>query len=254
MSPEDRISPKTFYLNEQHELSRGEKEPGGRIPQYADIDWTAKGGTIDRSLKRVASQIQASHDPLKSSRYFVLAEPEGRLAKISKDKTKAVDGKVYESTIFSEKHSRVFKRLGMDLIGVTESGAAVVHMKPELLGQLENSAHSLAELGAREKSRWATINRFEMVPVEAKVDPEWIRSIGKSVGDGVIELQPLLTRSETDTVIRAIVATLNRTLGERPEGTGTDYSGRQWFRAKITAESLERIARDFFRFSLFTRL
>ncbi|MGA2217408.1 MAG: S8 family serine peptidase, partial [Terracidiphilus sp.] len=190
--------------------------------------------------------IQASHDPLKSSRYFVLAQPEGRLAKISENKTKAVDGKIYESTIFSEKHSRVFKRLGMDLIGVTESGAAVVHMKPELLGQLENSAHSLAELGAREKSRWATINRFEMVPVEAKVDPEWIRSIGKSVGDGVIELQPLLTRSETDTVIRAIVATLNRTLGERPEGTGTDYSGRQWFRAKLTAESLERIARDFF--------
>lgn len=247
MSNQDQITPKTFYLNEQHELSRAERESGGRLPQYTDIDWSAKGGAISRSLKSVTTQMQASHDPLRGNRYFLLAQPEQQLAKVSKDKTKAVDGKVLETTQFSERHSRVFKRLGMDLIGVTSSGSAVVHLKPEILNQLENSAHSLADLGAREKSRWATINRFEMIPVEAKIDLDWLHSLKPSaVNDGVIELQPLLTRSETDSIIRAIVATLQPALGEKAVGIGTDYSGRQWFRGKLTAESLERIARDFF--------
>jgi hypothetical protein len=56
--------------------------------------------------------------------------------KVSKDKRKVIDGKVFEKTQFSEKHSRVFKRLGMELVGVTEAGSAVVHMKPEIVSQL----------------------------------------------------------------------------------------------------------------------
>jgi len=247
MSPNDRVSPRTFYLNEQHELSRAEREPGGSVPQYADIDWTARGGAISRSLNQVTSQIQASHDPMKGKHYFVLAEPVEQLAKFSKDKRKAVDGKVFEKTQFSEKHSRVFKRLGMDLIGVTEAGSAVVHMKPEIVSQLSNTAQALASLGAREKSRWATIDRFEMVPIEARVDLNWLRSLRRAASDeAVIELQPLLTRSEIDSIFRAIIVTLRPNLGEGAVGTGTDYSGRQWLRGKLTPESLERIARDFY--------
>src|SRR5664280_2739257 len=118
MSPNIRVTPKTFYLNEQHELSRAEKEPGGRVPQYADIDWAARGSVISESLHRVTTEMQASHDPVREKHCFVMAEPVERLAKVSKDKKKAIDGKVFESTKFSQQHSRVFKRLGMDLVGV----------------------------------------------------------------------------------------------------------------------------------------
>lgn len=247
MSPTDHVLPRTFYLNEQHELSRAEKETGGSVPQYVDIDWTARGEMISRSLNQVASQIRASHDPMRDKHYFVLADPVEQLAKVSKNKRTAIDGKVFEKTQFSEKHSRVFKRLGIDLVGVTEAGSAIVHMKPEIVSQLSNTAHTLGSLGTREKSRWATIDRFEMVPIEARVDLNWLRSLKKTSSDeAVIELQPLLTRSEIDSIFRAIVVTLEPALGEGPVGTGTDYSGRQWLRGKLTPQSLERIARDFF--------
>lgn len=247
MSPDAHPSPKTFYLNEQHELSRAEKESGGSVPKYIDIDWAARGRTISRSLNKVTSQIQASHDPLKGQRYFVLADPVGTLAKSSTNAKKAPDGKIFETTKFSEKHSRVFKRLGMDLVGVTDAGSAVVHMKPEIVSQLSNTAENLAGLGAREKSRWATIDRFEMIPIEAKIDLGWLRSLRPAASDeAVIELQPLLTRSEIDSIFRAIIATLHANLGERAIGTGTDYSGRQWLRGRLTPESLQSIAQDFF--------
>lgn len=247
MSAEERLSPKTFYLNEEHELSRDEKEIGGRVPQYTDVDWRVKGTTISDSLRSASSKIQASHDPLKSSRYFLLAQPEERLAKSSKDKTKAKDGKIYEATAFAQKHSRVFKRLGMDLVGVTDSGSAVVHLKPEVLTQLTNTAEALDNLGLREKSRWATISRFDLVPIQAKIDLDWLHSMKPAtVEEGIIELQPLLTRSEIESIFRAIIATFKPTSGERPVGTGSDYSGRQWLRSKLSPESLQRIANDFY--------
>ena len=247
MSPKDHVAPRTFYLNEQHELSRGEKEGRGSTPKYADIDWATKGGVISSSLRSVADNIQASHDPLKGNHCFLLAEPVATLAKFSTNKIKAVDGKIFESTTFADKHSRVFKRLGMDLLGVTENGSAIVHMKPQVVRQLSSTAQSLEGLGPREKSRWATIDKFEMIPLEARVDLSWLRSLKAAAsGDAVIELQPLLTRVEIDTVFRAILAIFDRGLGEAASGTGTDYSGRQWLRCKVTPESLERVARDFF--------
>src|SRR5215813_2042290 len=116
MSPEDRVNPRTFYLNEQHELARAEKEGGGRIPQYIDIDWATKGAGIARSISRLKKQIQDSSDPAKENHCFVLAAPVPQLAKASKDQHKAVDGKVFEDTDFAQQHSRVFRRLGLDLI------------------------------------------------------------------------------------------------------------------------------------------
>src|SRR6266849_3055833 len=152
MSPNARGSSRTFYLNEQHELARAEKEGGGRIPNYTDINWATKGTTIRRSLQSVRRQLQQSPDPAKDNHFFLLAAPVEKLAKESKSKTKAIGGKVFEETDFAEKHSRVFRRLGLDLISVADDGSAVVHMKPEMMEQLANTAHSLPELGPREKS------------------------------------------------------------------------------------------------------
>jgi len=169
------------------------------------------------------------------------------LAKSSEDRRKAVDGKVFEPTNFAEKHSRVFRRLGLDLVSVADDGSAIVHMKPEKVEQLSNTAQTLGELSEREKSRWATINRFEMVPPRLRIDSDWLKALkAKNPADAVVEFQPLLTRSEIDSLIRALVAMLLQNLGEAVTATGADFSGRQWVRGHITPESLAKISETFF--------
>ena len=247
MSAKESLPPRNFYLNEQHELAHAEREGGGRVPQYADIDWAVKGGTISRSLDMVDRKIKSSLDPLKDDHYFLIASPVETLAKVSRDKSKAVDGKIFETPNFGENYSRVFRRLGLDLISVAADGSAVVHMKPEKIRQLSNTAESLSDLGAREKSRWAAIDSFDVVPMEARIDTIWLRSLKPEViGDAVIELQALLTRTEIDSVFRAVLSSLRRDRGEAATGTGTDFSGRQWLRAKLTPESLSKLAHEFF--------
>jgi subtilase family protein len=241
------IVPKSFFLNEQHELSRAEKEGGGAIPKYIDVDWNAKGAVISQSLGRVRDQLKNSRDPSKEHHYFVLAAPVPRLAKASTNKKKAVEGKVYEQTDFAEKHSRVFRRLGLDLLSVAEDGSAIVHMKPASVDRLSNTARSLRELSGREKSRWATIERFDTVPSHLRIDSGWLEFLkAKKVTDAVVELQPFLNRSEIDSVIHAIVSMLSLEPKERLSGTGSDFSGRQWVRGQITPESLKSIAETFF--------
>jgi hypothetical protein len=56
----------------------------------------------------------------------------------------------------------------------------------------------------------------------------------------------LLSRTEVDALIRAVVNLLTSSLGEAITSAGADFSGRQWLRGKITPESLERISRSFF--------
>jgi hypothetical protein len=246
MTTNGRTTPLTFYLNEQHELARAEKEGGGRVPGYIDINWASKGTTISRSLQRVRREIQASPDPAKENHCFLLAAPVAQLTKASKDKTKAKEGKVFENTDFSREHSRVFRRLGVDLLNVANDGSAVVHMRPEMMEQLSSRAQSLPRLGAGEQARWATIDKFEMIPPELRVDSDWLHALhAKKVTDAVIEFQSLLARAEIDALVRAIVQILLRNLGEAVTGTGTDFSGRQWVRGKITPESLRKISQAF---------
>lgn len=59
MPPSITPPPKTFYLNEQHELSRGERGGGGRFPQYLGIDWAAKGQRIKATLDSVQATLPA---------------------------------------------------------------------------------------------------------------------------------------------------------------------------------------------------
>ena len=133
MAEPNSPTPITFYLNEQHELSRGEKESGGRVPQYHGIDWATKGHQISSALESVKSEIRASKDPLRDSHYFVLAKPVAEVQKKSKNKKLAPDGIVTGPVRFDERESRVFRRLGIDLVEVTESGDAIVHIRPERL-------------------------------------------------------------------------------------------------------------------------
>lgn len=246
MSPDPRLS-RTFYLNEQHELARKEREGGGAIPKYVDINWATRASAIQQSLARVKTQVRTSRDPSRESHYFLLAAPVAELAKSSKDRRKAPHGRLTEETDFGEKHSRVFRRLGIDLLSVADDGSAVIHMKPEAVEQLSNTARSLPELGPREKSRWATIQRFDMVPSKFRIDSDWLSELkAKELADAVVEFQPLLTRAEIDSLIRAVISTLAQGLGEAITGTGADFSGRQWIRGKIARESLRKISDTFF--------
>lgn len=100
MPPTESSAPTTFYLNEQHELSRGERDGGGRFPQYHGIDWAAKGRQIKATLESVRTALTASHDPLSDRHYFVVAKPVPSIQKRSTNKRLAPDGVIPSNVRF----------------------------------------------------------------------------------------------------------------------------------------------------------
>ena len=112
----------------------------------------------------------------------MLAAPVEAVGETFEDKRNPDGHAVSEATSFARKHSQVFRRLGIDLIRVSEDGSAVVHMKPEVVDQLSARANTLDELGAREQSRWATIDHFDLIPDEFRIDREWLRGIASQEG------------------------------------------------------------------------
>jgi hypothetical protein len=241
-----RMTPKTFFLNETHELASSEKTGGGRLPKYEGISWAARGAHLSQSLQTVSDRIDDSNDPLKEDRYFVLALPVARVTKRSKNKKIAPEGIYEEDTHFGADHGRIFDRLGLDLLQVTDDGRAIVHAERGRFEQLHRRAESLESLGQREQARWATIDSFDTVPLDLRVDAGWLQRLrANELFDIVIELQPVLSRAEADVVLRAI-ADLLLQQGEKLTGTGTDFSGRHWFRGKAARQSIRNIAKDFY--------
>ena len=241
------VEPKTFFLNEHHELDPTEKSGGGGVPKYEGISWASRGQRIEASLKTVEKALSASKDPVRASRYYVMAQPVLRLDKRKETRAGALIEIVPETTDFGGDHARVFGRLGLDLIQVTDDGKAIVHAEKDRFTQLVDKAAILNTLGPREQSRWATIDRFEGIPVELRIDGDWLSSIRTDdAPDVIIELQPLLLRIEVEDVLRAISELLLQRKAEKLTGTGTDFSGRHWFRGKASRKSLREIARDFF--------
>lgn len=239
--------PRNFYLNEMHELSLGEKTGGGRAPAYVGIPWAQKGQRIGESLERVAQRVKSSIDPLREKHFFAVAHPVPELRKRSTDKKKAPDGTYAEPTSFGGVHGRTFERLGLDLIQVTDDGRAIVHGDAERLEQLAARSRSLGSLGVREQARWATIDLFETVPPQIRIDAEWLNTINATeAADVIFELQPVLTRVDADQVLRAIAEILAGSKVERLLATGSDFSGRYWFRGKASLLSIRTIAREFF--------
>src|SRR5687768_4802725 len=104
----DSTRPRTFFLNETHELSAAEKGGGGRIPDYVGISWAGKAKRISASIDQVLREVRSSHDPLREQRYFVVAQPVTELEKRSSDKRRAPSGTVKEPTEFGGSHGRVF--------------------------------------------------------------------------------------------------------------------------------------------------
>lgn len=242
----DTTVPRTFYLNEQHELLRVEKQGGGRIVQYHGIDWASKGKAVAASLVAARDLLSKSKDPLRNQHYFLLARPVAAIQKESKN-SKAISGILSERIRFDQSDSRVFRRLGIELIDVADNGTAVVHLRPERVNQLVATGDRLEDANQRERARWASLEAFDLIPPELRIDSVWVNSLQPRIAsDAVIEFHPLLGRVEVDTLVHSIVAALKADRKESLTGIGTDFSGRHWVKGKITPESLRSISRLYY--------
>ena len=210
MPGEDKdIKPRNFYLNEQHELTLGEKSGGFGLPKYGQIDWASKSRRINRSLSLAREAIKKSSDPLRESRYFLLAKPDKKLTKISEKEGKRSEN---DYTVnYSKDNSQVFSRIGLDLLQVNDDGTAVVHSKPEQFDRVLSTAMSLEKVGVREQYRWAPVGEFSIVPPQFRIDYDWVSKLRREVPtEAVIELQPLLTRKEIEKVLSSIFKLLRK--------------------------------------------
>src|SRR5882672_2889509 len=239
--------PRTFFLNEAHELTRGEVGGGGGLPKFEGIAWGAKGRKISQSLGAAVSHIAASRDPLRGERFFLVAEPVDVMKKRREDKKGNLKEVYEEQPRYGGSQGKLFDRLGLDLLQVTEDGKALVHAEAARIEQLRERTAALDRMGPLEQSRWATIDEFQTIPLQLRVDSDWLSTLDKDgQNEVVIELQPVLTRVEADRVLRVIADLLTEARGGKLTATGTDFSGRHWFRGKATRNSVRGIARDFY--------
>jgi hypothetical protein len=245
MSGKKEVPPsRHFFLNERHQLTSTEKSGGGGHPKYVGIDWAQKGRTIESSAKKVREQYATTADPIKNSHYFLVALPDKTLKKHSDAGGKSTD--YDEPADFSTNYPMVFHRIGMDLLRLDSKGRALVHVTPERFAAIEAVAGNLLKSGTKEQERWAAISKFDLMPWTEKVDETWLKEgIGKNTGEAILELQPLLSKTEVDSVLGGIVEYLSRQKQERILGSGTDYSGRQWFRTSLTSETIKKLADSF---------
>jgi len=242
-----KYEPRNFFLNETHQFDAGDKTGGGRSPEYLNIKWAKKAERLSESIKNVVQAVEKSKDPLGKERFFVIAEPVAKLEKKSSNKKIAPDGIFTDTTVFGGSHGKVFDRLGLDLLQVTDQGKAVVHGNRDRLNLLLARTTSLETLGLREQSRWVTIDSFDTIPSDLRVDTAWLKTLkNDKLIDVIFELQPVLGRVDGDRIIRAVADVLSQDSGERLTGSGTDFSGRFWFRGKAYRRSIREVAKDFF--------
>jgi len=151
-----------------------------------------------------------------------------------------------EITKFGGEHSRVFRRLGLDLLGV-DDGRALVHAPAQRLDQLMTISASLGSAGPKEQARWATIDSFVPSPMETRIDREWLDQVPVSrPTEAILELQPVLGREEVEGVLAAILDTLKRDPDSSISAAGRDFSGRYWYRLPLTRKQLQHVAESFY--------
>ena len=195
--------PANYFLNESHQLTPNERSGGANDPKLGSIPWQRKARTISAAIKNVRSVVNSSQDPLKEVHCFALVVPVSTIEKRSTDLRKAPGGTYQEKVEFDGTHGRIFERLGLDLLQVTDSGAALVHAPPEKFEQLETRVATLHDLGVREQARWVAIESFEESPASLRMDESWIDSIAPAKPtDVVFEIQPSLSRSEAEILAR----------------------------------------------------
>ena len=246
--PKGSAEPRTFFLNEQHELAPGEPKGGGGHTKFGDIDWGQRGQRIADSLLRAVGKVRKSPDPLREERYFLAAVP-AKIPKLTTSKQHSKTGKpveIEETPNFGGKDSLVFRRLGVDLLQVHPDGTATVHVGSPSLGRLVSTSRNLGDEGGRQQARLSSIDSFEEVPWQKRIDPGWFAEI-KSIPlvEFVLEFQPVLSRSDVRAVIEALTTRLDSDENESVSRAGTDFSGRSWIRGRARPPTLRLFAERF---------
>jgi hypothetical protein len=232
--------PRTFFLNEKHELTPTEKPGGGGQAKIGIVDWSSKATSLRDGFARVRKSMQSISDPGTKNRFFLTAAP----AQIPRFRQKAGQKETFdERADFRALRSADLTRLGFDLLDVGEDGRALVHAPAARFASLEHTANSLLEEKDRARQRWLALDGLDVPDWTWRVDRDWLPTVTGGPSDCIVELSPVLLRPEAEVVISEI---LKRHLGgARVAAAGTDYSGRSWWRTTLNRASIEAIARDF---------
>jgi len=237
-------TPKTFFLNERHELSSFEREGGGRPAQYVRINWTQRSSMLANSFRRVTTPTVHPRDPMSTRHHFVIAVPVDAVEKHSKSEKAARQGGILrEAPTFGGEQSKLFRKLGMDLIEVLPEGKASVHVAnvSSVLATME----SLSQASEREKSRWINFDKFLATDWHSRVDEQWLSGLKKDTPTETwIRFQPTLSRSEAQELLQAITNLIGGQT-TRLSKAGREFSGRYWCVGLLTRTQIELIAKEF---------
>jgi Subtilase family len=246
MPPENRttVKPRTFFLNEKQELGSFDRDGGGRQADYVPIDWSARSASLSASFRRATTPLVRSEDPSVGRHFFVVAVPVQAVQKRSQ--AKGVPGGIkYEVPAFGGEQSRLFRKLGMDLIETLPGGKATVHVPSTRADQLLSTMASLPSASSREKGRWINFEDFEPMNWTSRVSEAWIETMEpRTVAEVSIRFQPALTRLEVTDVLQAMTRMLD---GKQSRLTkaGREFSGRYWCAGYLTREIILTLARNF---------
>jgi Subtilase family len=246
MSPGSRttVKPRTFFLNEKQELGSFDRDGGGRKADYVPIDWSARSAGLSASLRRATAPKARSEDPSAERHFFVVAVPVQAVEKRSQARD-APGGIKREAPTFGGEQSRLFRKLGMDLIETLPGGRATVHIPSTRTDQLLSTIASLPSASSREKGRWVNFEDFEPIDWTSRVSEAWIETVEpRAIAEVSIRFQPTLTRLDVNDVLQVMSRMLD---GKRSRltKTGREFSGRYWCAGHLTREMILTIARDF---------
>jgi hypothetical protein len=242
--PSAHTKPQNYFLNENHELSVKPRTSGGTQAPILNVNWAQRGQRLRGSLQRISERATQSRDPLARRKFYLLAGGVREIVKASKAKD-AVEGQKLEAVVFSGEQSKLFERIGLELIEVHPNGAATVHASPERMEQLISKTTQLAQLGTREQARFAAFESFDWLPGKLKYDHEWLIEMGQKTVEGYIKLQPLISEIEADLVIRELELFFRGHAGQALTGKGRSYLGRFYLRARLNAQAVKKLADEF---------
>lgn len=240
MTPTDPKAPRNFFLNERHELESTEKDGGGGHPNIGVVNWSAKATSLKTGFARARASTEKSRDPVSRHRFFLTAIP-AKIPRYRDNKGKREDFE--ERADFRNARSADLARLGLDLLAVDDDGRALVHAPSERFSVLERTASVLHAEQDRARNRWLALEGIDIPDGSWRIDRDWLAQLGVEAADCIVELVPVLTRAEAESVISAIFS--EPSIHQRVVGSGTDYSGRSWWRAKLPRKSVEWIANQF---------
>lgn len=240
------VEPRTFFLNELQELAPFASEGGGRTPKYDTSDWHARIRTLRRSFD-AAFRVQAdSPDPLAAEHHFVAVVPATGITKISTSKNEPTKTRrVDASPVFGGPDSKLFHKLGLDLVGTLPDARALVHVGAAGAARLLGTLTQLPQAPQREQARWVNLQEFAEIRWQDRVDPTWLASLDpERPTRAVIRFQPLLGRVD----VQKLLGEVNRLMDQRHTRllrAERTFSGHYWCGAMVNRAVVERLAREF---------